>query len=97
MQLRKICRESTTSKFRLERFVSSDCEFRFYTRFPNYLCFKEFHDHISPACEHLKYQGSNTAPITFKSQKNLAISDLCPQSITIRRLRLGWLYLRVFS
>jgi hypothetical protein len=33
--------------FRIERFISSDSDFRFYTGFPNYLCFKAFYDYLS--------------------------------------------------
>jgi hypothetical protein len=34
--------------FRIERFISSDSDFRFYTGFPNYSCFKAFYDYLSP-------------------------------------------------
>jgi hypothetical protein len=43
--------------------VASDSDFKFYTGFPNYSCFKAFYNYLSPACEHLLYHGSNTAPI----------------------------------
>ncbi len=72
MQLQKQHEEDTEkvklSAFRLERFIGSDGDFRFYTGFPNYSIFKAFYDYLSPACEHLVYHGSNTAPITSESQ-----------------------------
>ena len=54
--------------FRMDRCVSSNSDLRFYTGFPNYSNFKAFYDYLSPACEHLVYLGSNTAPITSQSQ-----------------------------
>ena len=54
--------------FRIERFISSDSDFRFYTGFPNYSCFKAFYDYLSPACEHLMYFGTHTTPVTSESQ-----------------------------
>jgi hypothetical protein len=38
------------SEFQLERFISSDSDFRLYTGFPNYSSFKAFYDHLSRAC-----------------------------------------------
>ena len=54
--------------FRIERFIGSDSDFRFYTGFPNYMTFKAFFDYLSPACNHLIYHGSNTVPITDECQ-----------------------------
>jgi hypothetical protein len=70
------------SAFRLERFIGSDSDFRFYAGFPNYSSFKAFYGYLSPACEHLMYHGSNTAPITSESQIKCGKqrSDLCPQN-----------------
>ena len=50
--------------FRMERFIASDTDFRLYTGFPNYNSFKALFDYLSPACEHLVYHGTTTAPIT---------------------------------
>ena len=70
------------SAFRLERFIGSDSDFRFYAGFPNYSSFKAFYGYLSPACEHLMYHGSNTAAITSESQIKCVKqrSDLCPQN-----------------
>ena len=34
--------------FQMERFIGSDTDFRFYTGFPNYNCFKAFFDYLLP-------------------------------------------------
>ena len=39
--------------FRLERFLSSDTDFRFYTGFPDYTTFKALFNYLSPECCHL--------------------------------------------
>ena len=41
--------------FRLERFIGSDHDFRFYTGFPDYATFQVFFDYLSPACNNLIY------------------------------------------
>ena len=80
MQLQKQHEEKVQiSAFGLERFISSDNDFRFYTGFPNYSSFKAFYDYLSPACEHLVYQGSNNVPLTSESQKNVANKSLSPE------------------
>ncbi len=83
------------SAFRLERFIGSDGDFRFYTGFPNYSIFKAFYDYLSPACEHLVYHGSNTAPITSESQikcgKQRSMSPEQELFLVLTRLRLGLL------
>ena len=83
------------STFRMERFVSSDSDFRFYSGFPNYSSFKAFYDYLSPACEHLVYHGSNTAPITSQSQikcgKQRSMSPEQELFQVLTRLRLGLL------
>ena len=83
------------SAFRMERFISSDSDFRFYTGFPNYSSFKAFYDYLSPACEHLVYHGSNTAPITSQSQikcgKQRSMSPEQELFLVLTRLRLGLL------
>ena len=63
--------------FRLERLLSSDIHFRFYTRFPDYTTFKAFFNYLSPECRHLNYYGSATAQIASDVQKNMAKQDLC--------------------
>ncbi len=62
MQLQKQHKEDIkkVQSFRLERFIGSDSDFRFYTGFPNYVIFKAFYDYLSPACEHLVYHGVQT-------------------------------------
>ena len=55
--------------FRLERFLSSDTDFRFYTGFPDYTTFKAFFNYLSPECCHLNYHGSATAQIVSDVQK----------------------------
>ena len=52
--------------FRLERFLSSDIDFIFYTGFPDYTTFKAFFNYLSPECRHL---GSATAQIVSDVQK----------------------------
>ncbi|XP_028394502.1 uncharacterized protein LOC114518698 [Dendronephthya gigantea] len=83
------------SAFRLERFIGSDNDFRFYTGFPNYSSFKAFYGYLSPACEHLVYHGSNTAPITSASQtkcgKQRSMSPEQELFLVLTRLRLGLL------
>ena len=55
--------------FRMERFIASDADFRFYTGFPNYNSFKAPFHCLSPACEHLVYyHGTTTAPVTSEHQ-----------------------------
>ncbi len=99
MQLQKQHEEDTEkvqlSAFRLERFIGSDGDFRFYTGFPNYSIFKAFYDYLSPACEHLVYHGSNTAPIPSESQikcgKQRSMSPEQELFLVLTRLRLGLL------
>ena len=62
--------------FRLERFLSSDTDFRFCTGFPDYTTFKAFFNYLSPECRHLNYHGSATAQIVSNVQKNMARQDL---------------------
>ena len=46
--------------FRMERFIGSDHDFKFYTGFPDYTTFKVFFDYLSLACNTLIYHGSDT-------------------------------------
>ena len=55
--------------FRMERFIGSDSDFKFYTGFPDYSTFKIFFDYLSPACNSLIYHGSNTGVISTEEQK----------------------------
>ena len=77
--------------FQLERFLGSDSDFRFYTGFPNYSSFKVFYDYLSPACEHLVYYGSNTAPQTQESQSKCGKkrSMTAEQELFLVLVRLG--------
>ena len=81
--------------FRIERFIGSDSDFRFYTGFPDYSTFKAFFDYLSPACNHLVYHGSNTAPITSECQakrgKERSLSPEQELFLVLSRLRCGLL------
>ena len=81
--------------FRIERFVGSDSDFRFYTGFPNYSTFKAFFDYLTPACNHLVYHGSNTAPITSECQakrgKERSLSPEQELFLVLSQLRCGLL------
>ena len=81
--------------FRMERFIGSDTDFRFCTGFPNYNCFKAFFDYLSPACAHLVYHGTKTAPRTSEHQNKCGKPRLMsPEQelfLVLTRLRLGLL------
>jgi len=81
--------------FRLERFLGSDCDFRFYTGFPDYATFKIFFDYLTPACCNLIYYGSNTAEINSADQKKSGKQrSLSPEQelfMVLSRLRCGFL------
>ncbi len=81
--------------FRLERFVGSDHDFRFYTGFPDYVTFKVFFDYFTPACYHLIYYGSTTTEITSETQKKRGKArSLSPEQelfMVLVRLRCGLL------
>ena len=63
--------------FRLQRFLCSDTDFRFYTGFPDYTTFKAFFNYLSPKCSDLNYHGPATAQIVSDIQKrNMAKQDL---------------------
>ena len=79
--------------FRIERFIGSDTDFRFYTGFPNYNSFKAFFDYLSPSCKHLVYHGTQTAPKTSEHQIKCGKPRLMtPEQelfLVLVRLRLG--------
>ncbi len=81
--------------FRLERFVSSDHDFKFYTGFPDYATFKAFFNYLSPECHHLNYHGSSTAPVLSEDQKKhskqRALSPEEELFIVLSRLRCDFL------
>ena len=81
--------------FRLERFVSSDHDFKFYTGFPDYATFKAFFNYLSPECHHLNYHGSSTAPVLSEDQKKhgkqRALSPEEELFMVLSRLRCGFL------
>ena len=62
-------KEMKQCMFRLERFLSSDTDFRFYTGFPDYTTFKDFFNYLSPECCHLNYNRSATTQIVSDVQK----------------------------
>ena len=72
---------------------TSDVNFEFYTGFPNYKTFQAFYNFLCPACERLRYKGSNHSEFESKekSGRKRALSPeeelfLCPS-----RLRCGLL------
>ena len=81
--------------FRLERFLSSDTDFRFYTEFPDYTTFKAFFNYLSPECCHLNYHGSATAQIVSDVQKRHGKArSLSPEEelfMVLSRLRCGFI------
>ena len=81
--------------FRLERFVSSDVDFKFYTGFPDYTTFKAFFSYLSPECCNLNYHGTTTTPILSHAQKKCGKQrSLSPQEelfVVLSRLRCGFL------
>ena len=81
--------------FRLERFLSSDTDFRFYTGFPDYTTFKAFFNYLSPECCHLNYHGSATAQIVSDVQKKHGKArSLSPEEelfMVLSRLRCGFI------
>jgi hypothetical protein len=81
--------------FRMERFIGSDSDFRFYTGFPDYATFNIFFDYLSPACTSLIYYGSNTGEITTAKQKKCGKKrSTSPEQelfMVLARLRCGFL------
>ena len=84
--------------FRLERFIASDHEFRFYTGFPDYATFKVFFDYLSPACNNLIYygypNGTETVVISKEHKKSGRARTLSPEQelfMVLVRLRCGLL------
>ena len=81
--------------FRMERFIGSDSDFRFYTGFTDYSTFKAFFNYLSPACNHLIYRGSTTRPINSNTQrkcgKQRSISPEQELFLVLSRLRCGFL------
>ena len=69
--------------FRLERFIASDHEFRFYTGFPDFATFKVFFDYLSPACNNLIYyghpNGTETVVISEEHKKSGRARTLSPE------------------
>ena len=83
------------SVLRLEHVLASDTEFKFYTSFQNYSTFKAFFDYLQPACNSLKYVGSNNTEIlTAKQNKHGRTRSLSPEQelfMVLVRLRCGLL------
>jgi hypothetical protein len=59
--LQKTIDAADKCSFRLERFIGSDHDFKFYTGFADYTTFSAFFDYLSPTCQNLIYYGSNTS------------------------------------
>ena len=80
--------------FRMERFIGSDHDFRFYTGFPNYSTFKVFFDFLSPACNSLIYYGSSTGTCSQQQKKRGKPRSISPGQelfMVLVRLRCGLL------
>ena len=57
------------SRFSLQRFKDSDSDIEFYTGFSSYSKFKDFFDFLSPACQKLRYVGSNNGNVQSEQQQ----------------------------
>ena len=81
--------------FRMERFIGSDRDFKFYTGFPNYARFQQFFEYLSPACNALIYHGSETGLLESaekrKCGKPRSISPEQELFMVLSRLRCGLL------
>ena len=62
-------KEAEKCLFRMERFIGSDNDCRFYIGFPDYATFKVFFNYLSPACNSFIYYGSTTGVISSPNQK----------------------------
>ena len=65
--LQKTIDAADKCSFRLERFIGSDHDFKFYTGFPDYTTFSAFFVYL-PTCQNLIYYGSNTSPNSASQQ-----------------------------
>ena len=80
--------------FRLERFIGSDHDFKFYTGFPDYATFSSFFEYLSPTCQNLIYYGSNTSLNSATQTKHGKPRLLSPQQelfMVLSRMRCGLL------
>ena len=81
--------------FSIEHFKADNANFEFYTGFPNYDTFKAFYNYLSPACERLRYKGSNNSNSTIeKDEKSGRKRSLSPEQelfMCLSRLRCGLL------
>ena len=81
--------------FRMERFIGSDHDFKFYTGFPDYTTFKVFFDYLSPACNTLIYHGSDTGILhSAEKRKRAKARSTIPEQelfMVLARLRCGLL------
>ena len=83
------------SRFSLQRFKDSDSDIEFYTGFSSYSKFKDFFDFLSPACQKLRYVGSNNGNVqSEQQQKRGKKRSLTPEEelfMVLSRLRCGLL------
>ena len=91
----KDTKEMKNCSFPLERFVSSDIDFKFYTGFPDYTTFKALFSYLSPECCNLHYHGTTTASILSDAQKKCEKQKSLPRQeelfMVLSRLRCGFL------
>ena len=92
--LQKTIDAADKCSFRLERFIGSDHDFKFYTGFPDYTTFSAFFDYLSPTCQNLIYYGSNTSLNSASQTKRGKPRLLSPQQelfMVLSRMRCGLL------
>ncbi len=81
-------------KFTVDRFKSNNANFELYTGFQNYETFKAFYNFLCPACERLRYRGSNNTnsdDIKEKSGRKRMLSPEEELFLCLSRLRCGLL------
>ena len=92
--LQKIFELADKCTFRLERFIGSDHNFKFFSGFPDYATFSAFLDYLSPACDNLIYYGSKTSENPTNQTKHGKPRSLSPDQellMVLSRLRYGLL------
>ena len=81
-------------KFTVDRFKSNNANFELYTGFQNYETFKAFYNFLCPACERLRYRGSNNTnsdDIKEKSGRKRMLSPEEESLLCLSRLKCGLL------
>ena len=89
--LQKRFEQADKCTFRLERFIGSDHDFKFYyTGFPDYATFSAFFDYLSPECDNLIYYGYKTSENSTNQTKHGKPRSLSPEQelfMVLSRLR----------